>query len=142
MSSTAFLAFPFVDLITLILFVVLQFPLIYAKNIHTVLAMRFVFSPLRLHPSRSLTLLICLLLYVSRFLTGFFGSPALATGGASMGDLYEPKYAAYALGIWGVGAVAGPVLGPMLGGFTFSANGWTWVRSFLPAILLPRKIPR
>jgi hypothetical protein len=32
-----------------------------------------------------------------------------------MGDLYEPKYAAYALGIWGVGCVAGPVLGPLLG---------------------------
>jgi DHA1 family multidrug resistance protein-like MFS transporter len=61
-----------------------------------------------------------------RFLTGFFGSPVLATGGASMADLWSPKKRAYAIGIWGVFAVFGPVLGPLIGGFAAENEGWTW----------------
>ncbi|WVR06123.1 hypothetical protein IAU60_003153 [Kwoniella sp. DSM 27419] len=86
-----------VYVLTLFVFVGLQFPTIYANNIHTLLAMRF--------------------------FAGFFGSPCLAVGGATMGD---PKHLAYAIGIWGCGAVCGPVIGPLLGGFTFQAKGWTW----------------
>lgn len=40
-----------------------------------------------------------------RFLTGFIGSPVLATGGASLGDIWRPKKRAYAIGIWGIAAV-------------------------------------
>ncbi|CAD6580942.1 MAG: hypothetical protein TREMPRED_002874 [Tremellales sp. Tagirdzhanova-0007] len=87
-------------IVTLAIFVALQFPTIYANNIHTLLAMRF--------------------------LAGFFGSPALAVGGATMGDMFPPKHLAYAIGIWGCGAICGPVLGPLLGGFTYQAKGWTW----------------
>ncbi|OCF54365.1 hypothetical protein L486_08279 [Kwoniella mangroviensis CBS 10435] len=85
---------------TLFIFVALQFPTIYANNIHTLLAMRF--------------------------FAGFFGSPALAVGGATMGDMFKPKHLAYAIGVWGCGAVCGPVIGPLLGGFTYQAKGWTW----------------
>jgi DHA1 family multidrug resistance protein-like MFS transporter len=74
---------------TLIVFVGLQFPTIYAPNIQTLLAMRF--------------------------FAGFFGSPCLAVGGATMGDMFRPKHLAYALGVWGCGAVSGPVFGPLLG---------------------------
>lgn len=55
-----------------------------------------------------------------RFLAGFVGSPALATGGASMGDIFSPTAMPYAIGIWSIGAVFGPVLGPVI------------VRSLLP----------
>ncbi|WVQ97280.1 hypothetical protein IAU59_004391 [Kwoniella sp. CBS 9459] len=89
-----------VYIFTLFIFVALQFPTIYANNIHTLLAMRF--------------------------LAGFFGSPALAVGGATMGDMFRPKHLAYAIGVWGCGAVCGPVIGPLLGGFTYQAKGWTW----------------
>ena len=61
-----------------------------------------------------------------RFLTGFIGSPVLATGGASLGDIYEPKKRAYAIGIWGIAAICGPVLGPLVGGFAAQAEGWRW----------------
>ena len=47
---------------TLFLFVIFQIPTIYAKNIQTVQALRF--------------------------LAGFVGSPALATGGASIQDMF------------------------------------------------------
>lgn len=52
-----------------------------------------------------------------RFLTGFTGSPALATGGASMGDVFSPSQLPYVVGIWSLGAVAGPITGPIIGGF-------------------------
>lgn len=61
-----------------------------------------------------------------RFLTGFIGSPALATGGASIGDMFTPKKRAYAIGIWGVAAICGPVLGPLVGGFAAQAKWWSW----------------
>jgi DHA1 family multidrug resistance protein-like MFS transporter len=66
------------------------------------------------------------MLLAFRFLTGFFGSPALATGGATIADMYRPQKQAYGLAVWGIGAVCGPVLGPLVGGFAVEAKGWTW----------------
>ncbi|RAH67998.1 MFS transporter [Aspergillus aculeatinus CBS 121060] len=85
---------------TLIIFVCLQVPTALAKNLGTLLAFRF--------------------------LTGFFGSPALATGGATISDMFRPAKRAYAIGIWGISAVCGPVIGPLVGGFAAQAKGWTW----------------
>ncbi|KAB8211818.1 MFS general substrate transporter [Aspergillus parasiticus] len=61
-----------------------------------------------------------------RFLTGFFGSPVLATGAASMGDIWDIRVRDYMIAIWGCFAVSAPVLGPVIGGFASSAMGWTW----------------
>lgn len=85
---------------TLFIFVLLQIPIFTAGNVQTIMAFRF--------------------------LTGFFGSPALATGGASMGDIFPLKHLAYVMGIWAIGAIAGPVTGPVIGGFAAQANGWKW----------------
>jgi DHA1 family multidrug resistance protein-like MFS transporter len=57
------------------------------------------------------------MLLAFRFLTGFFGSPVLATGGASIGDIWSPKVRAYPITIWGIAAICGPVLGPLVGGY-------------------------
>jgi DHA1 family multidrug resistance protein-like MFS transporter len=59
---------------TLFAFVFLNFGVIYAVNIG--------------------------MLFAFRFLTGFVGSPALATGGASLADIYIPRKRAYAIAIW------------------------------------------
>ncbi|KAF2002849.1 benomyl/methotrexate resistance protein [Amniculicola lignicola CBS 123094] len=66
------------------------------------------------------------MLLAFRFLTGLFGSPALATGGASIIDMYSPRKQSYGIAVWGVSAVCGPVLGPLVGGFAVQAEGWTW----------------
>ncbi|KAF2145680.1 uncharacterized protein K452DRAFT_356083 [Aplosporella prunicola CBS 121167] len=66
------------------------------------------------------------MLLAFRFLTGFFGSPALATGGASIGDMYKPSKRAYGMAIWGISAVCGPTMGPLVGGFAAQAEDWTW----------------
>ncbi|CDW97990.1 hypothetical protein, partial [Sporisorium scitamineum] len=60
---------------------------------------------------------------ILRFLAGLFGSPPLATGGASIGDLYGPRNRPLALGVWGLSAVCGPVLGPLIGGFAAQSFG-------------------
>lgn len=85
---------------TLVVFVFFQFAVIYAKNFGMLLAFRF--------------------------LTGFLGSPVLATGGASIGDMWDPKVRDYMIAIWASFAIAAPVLGPLVGGFAASAKGWTW----------------
>lgn len=64
---------------TLFVFCCFQLPLIYSVNFGMLLAFRF--------------------------LTGFFGSPALATGGATIADMYRPQKQAYGLAVWGIGAV-------------------------------------
>lgn len=66
------------------------------------------------------------MLLAFRFLTGFIGSPSLATGGASIGDMYSPAKRTYGLAVWGIGAVSGPTLGPLVGGFAAQAKGWQW----------------
>ena len=66
------------------------------------------------------------MLLAFRFLTGFFGSPVLATGGASMSDMWHPSVVSYAIGVWGAVAICGPTLGPLLGGFAAMNEGWRW----------------
>ncbi|TKY89770.1 hypothetical protein EX895_001067 [Sporisorium graminicola] len=66
---------------------------------------------------------------VLRFLTGLFGCPPLATGGASIGDMFEPTTRPFAMGAWGISAILGPVLGPVVGGFAaqhYGTQGFRW----------------
>lgn len=86
--------------LSLIVFVFFNFGVIYASNLGMFLAFRF--------------------------LTGFFGSPALATGGASMADIWSPRIRDYMIAVWGCFAISAPVLGPLVGGFAAAAKGWTW----------------
>lgn len=65
-------------------------------------------------------------LLVLRFLQGFFGSPCLATGGATMQDIYSLLYLPFALSAWVTAAYCGPALGPLISGFAVSAMGWRW----------------
>lgn len=85
---------------TLFAFVLLQLAVIYAKNFG--------------------------MLLVFRFITGFVGSPVLATGGATIADMYKPSKQVYGIGVWGIAAVFGPAMGPLIGGFAAENKGWTW----------------
>lgn len=89
-----------VYILSLLLFVVLQVPTALAKNLGALIPLRF--------------------------LAGFVGSPPLATGGASLADMWAPEDRAVVIGLWGLASVCGPVLGPLLGGFAAQAKGWTW----------------
>ncbi|KAF7561805.1 hypothetical protein G7046_g2351 [Stylonectria norvegica] len=85
---------------TLFVFVLLQLPTGYAVNIT--------------------------MLLIFRFLSGFFGGPVLATGGATIIDMYPPAEVPYWIGIFGASGVLGPVMGPLVGGFAAEAKGWRW----------------
>ncbi|KIK66813.1 hypothetical protein GYMLUDRAFT_913154 [Collybiopsis luxurians FD-317 M1] len=85
---------------SLFLWLILQIPIIFATNVQTILAFRF--------------------------LSGFFGSPAIATGGATMADVYPSDQVAYVVGIWAMAGVGGPIIGPLIGGFAAQENGWRW----------------
>ncbi|BGP30830.1 hypothetical protein JCM10296v2_002587 [Rhodotorula toruloides] len=89
-----------VYILGLFAFVIFQIPEILAKNVATVL--------------------------VFRFLSGFVGSPALATGGATMGDIFPVQHIAIAIGAWSVGAISGPIFGPVIGGFAAEQMNWRW----------------
>ncbi|KAG0667553.1 hypothetical protein C6P46_000088 [Rhodotorula mucilaginosa] len=89
-----------VYIIGLALFVIFQIPEILAKNMATVL--------------------------IFRFFSGFVGGPALATGGASMGDIFPPEHLAVAIGAWAIGAVSAPTLAPVVGSFAAEAKNWRW----------------
>ncbi|KAK8060504.1 hypothetical protein PG996_010434 [Apiospora saccharicola] len=65
-------------------------------------------------------------LMVLRFLQGFFGSPCLANGAASFGDMYSMMALPYAMIAWVSAAYCGPALGPLLSGFSVPAKGWRW----------------
>ncbi|KAL6913279.1 hypothetical protein ACHAPO_003045 [Fusarium lateritium] len=65
-------------------------------------------------------------LMVLRFLQGFFGSPCLASGGASLGDIYSFMALPYAMMAWVAAAYCGPALGPLLSGFAVPVKGWRW----------------
>lgn len=65
-------------------------------------------------------------LLVLRFLQGFFGSPALATGGASIQDVYSLIKLPYALAFWLASAYGGPALGPVVASFAVTAENWRW----------------
>jgi MFS transporter, DHA1 family, multidrug resistance protein len=89
-----------VYVLTHLIFIFLNFGVVYATNIGILLAFRF--------------------------LTGFFGSPVLGIGGSSCADVWSAKKSPYAIGIWGVFALCGPVLGPLVAGFAVQAKGWHW----------------
>ncbi|CAG8930861.1 unnamed protein product [Penicillium salamii] len=65
-------------------------------------------------------------LLVLRFLQGFFGSPALATGAASLADIFPMILLPYTLCLWAMAATSGPALGPVISGFSVPAETWRW----------------
>ncbi|KAI1342445.1 MFS general substrate transporter [Xylariaceae sp. FL0016] len=88
-------------------------------------------------------------LFTLRFLLGLFGSPCLATAGATLEDLLAPHKLAYALSAWSVAATLGPALGPVMSGFAVEAaddapgRGWRvsqwelfWLSAPIAALML------
>lgn len=93
-------------------------------------------------------------LLVFRFLSSFAGAPCLATGGASMGDLFGAKYLSVAIGAWckcsfsldlllttplilttpeltlqepaAIAAICGPIFGPVSSSFAAQLENWRW----------------
>lgn len=62
--------------------------------------------------------------YFLRFLQGFFGSPCLATGGASIADIYSSDVLPHAMSTWGFCVFCAPAIGTLVSGFAIPVLGW------------------
>jgi DHA2 family multidrug resistance protein len=65
-------------------------------------------------------------LVMFRLAQGAFGSFTLPIGQTVMFNVYPPSRHAQAMSIWGMGAIMGPLLGPLAGGYITDAVSWRW----------------
>lgn len=62
-----------------------------------------------------------------RALQGGFGAALVPLSQALLLDAYPPERHSWAMAIWGVGVMVGPISGPALGGWLTDALSWRWV---------------
>ncbi|USP79729.1 uncharacterized protein yc1106_07003 [Curvularia clavata] len=67
------------------------------------------------------------MLIAFRFLAGCAGSTPLTIGGGSVADMFPVQERAGAMAIWAMGALIGPVVGPIGGGYLVERLVWRWV---------------
>jgi MFS family permease len=96
-----------------------------------------------------------------RFITGLVSSAPMTVGGGTIVDVLPPQKRGLGIMVWNLPLVAGPVFGPVAGGFLVQAAGWRWLfwltaisggvaalaaaaflRESNPAVLLKRKTKR
>jgi len=64
---------------------------------------------------------------VFRLLQGAFGAALSPLSQSIMLDLYPPEKRGSIMGIWSIGVMLGPILGPTLGGILTENYSWRWV---------------
>ena len=62
-----------------------------------------------------------------RVLQGAFGAAMMPLSQAVVMDIYSPEERAPIMGIWGMGVMVAPILGPVLGGWLTDDFSWRWV---------------
>ncbi|QRW16511.1 major facilitator superfamily transporter [Rhizoctonia solani] len=66
-------------------------------------------------------------LLVTRFLAGSFGSSPLTNAGGTIADMFTAKERGLASALFAMAPFAGPVLGPIVGGYVSESRaGWRW----------------
>ena len=68
-------------------------------------------------------------LIIARILQALGGGAIQPIGMAIVAELFEPHERGKALGIWGMGIMAGPAIGPTLGGYLTDAYSWRTIFS-------------
>jgi multidrug resistance protein len=72
--------------------------------------------------SKSLNMLIGM-----RLLQGTFASVPLTNGGGIIADMVRQEERGFAMAMFTLGTLFGPVIGPVAGGFVSTSLGWRWV---------------
>ena len=66
-------------------------------------------------------------LLIFRALQGFFGSALVALSQAIVIDIFSEKDRSKAISAWTFGLLAGPVIGPLVGGYLIEYLNWRWI---------------
>jgi DHA2 family multidrug resistance protein len=67
------------------------------------------------------------MLVVARIIQGLCGGGLLAKGQAILFETFPPAEQGVAQSVFGVGVIAGPAIGPTLGGYLTDSLGWRWI---------------
>lgn len=67
------------------------------------------------------------MLVVARILQGLCGGGLLAKAQAILFETFPPSEQGMAQSVFGVGVIAGPAIGPTLGGYLTDTLGWRWI---------------
>jgi DHA2 family multidrug resistance protein len=92
------------------------------KRVFTVCAAGFTFASLLCALSQDITAIV-----MARLMQGAFGAALVPLSQSVMLDIYPPEQRGSAMGIWGMGVMLGPILGPTIGGFLTENYSWHWV---------------
>ena len=62
-----------------------------------------------------------------RLLQGMFSAALVPLSQSTLLDIYPHEQRGFAMAIWGVGVMIGPIMGPTLGGYLTEMYNWRWV---------------
>ncbi|WP_428491405.1 DHA2 family efflux MFS transporter permease subunit [Rhodopila sp.] len=62
-----------------------------------------------------------------RLLQGMFSAALVPLSQATLLDIYPTERRGFAMAIWGMGVMIGPIMGPTLGGYLTEYYDWRWV---------------
>ena len=62
-----------------------------------------------------------------RVLQGMCGAALVPLSQSVMLEIYPPERRGWAMSLWGMGVMIGPIMGPILGGFLTEYYSWRWV---------------
>jgi MFS transporter, DHA2 family, multidrug resistance protein len=64
---------------------------------------------------------------VYRVIQGMFGAALVPLSQTVMLEIYPPEKRAWAMSLWGLGVMIGPIMGPILGGWLTEFYSWRWI---------------
>ena len=64
---------------------------------------------------------------VFRVMQGMFGAALVPLSQSMMLDIYPVEQRGWAMSLWGMGVMIGPIMGPTLGGWLTDTYSWRWV---------------
>jgi DHA2 family multidrug resistance protein len=62
-----------------------------------------------------------------RVVQGMFGAALVPLSQTVMLDIYPPERRGWAMSLWGMGVMIGPIMGPILGGWLTENYSWRWI---------------
>ena len=62
-----------------------------------------------------------------RVVQGMFGAALVPLSQTVMMDIYPPERRGWAMTLWGLGVMIGPIMGPILGGVLTEYYSWRWI---------------